>query len=190
MATTGGANSTLGDESWPADGADRFVADARIDEAALARSRERWLRQQAAEAATLEGICRDLAERGEFVLATTTAGTRHRGRIDMLGEDFLAVRSGGGAVLVPYEGLHTIEVQGTAEPGERLVRRGLTLAEVLTELAQQRPAVRLRCRNGDALVGELRHGGRDLVAVRVGLGGRRTVYVRLSSLAELSVLSG
>ena len=42
----------------------------------------------------------------------------------------------------------------------------------------------------DQVVGELRHGGRDVAVVHPSPGGRRPVYVRLSSLAELSVLSG
>lgn len=190
MVTRRGDGNALSGRRDDVDGVERFVADARIDEAARARGRERWLRQRAAEGATLEGVCRDLAERGEVVLVTTAAGTAHRGRIEVLGDDFLAVRAAGAAVLVPFEGLGTIEVYDMAEPGERFVRRGLTLAEVLSELAQERPTVRLRCRGGDAVVGELRHSGHDVAAVRTSASGRRTVYVRLSSLAELSVLSG
>ncbi len=169
---------------------ERFVADARIEETTRARGRERWLRQRSAEGSTMAGVCWDLAERGEQVVVTTAAGGHHRGHIEALGEDFLAVRTMAGTVVVPCDGLLTIAVHGRAEPGARPVRRGLELAEVVAELAATRPTVRARFRAGDAVVGELCHGGRDVAAVRVGEGGRGTVYVRLSSLSELSVLSG
>ncbi|HWC38241.1 MAG TPA: hypothetical protein VG476_06920, partial [Acidimicrobiales bacterium] len=50
----------------------RWAGDARASDAARGRSRERWLRRQAEEEATLPGIALDLAERGEAVVLKTT----------------------------------------------------------------------------------------------------------------------
>ena len=199
MATEGDAPE--GEERSSATGADgesgaeldrveRFVADARIEDAIDARAREHWLRRRASEEATLEGLCWDLAERGEPVVVSTVAGHGHRGRIDALGEDFLAVATRDSTVLVPFHALVTIAARESAEPAARPVRGGVSLAEVLTEVAPERPTVRARCRGGETVLGELRHGGRDVIAVRTGESGRRTVYVRLSSLSDVSVLSG
>ena len=47
---------------------DRWVSDARSDEAAAARARERWLKQAADESATFSGVLFDLAERGAPVV--------------------------------------------------------------------------------------------------------------------------
>lgn len=174
-----------------ADDVDRFVADERISAAARARTRERWLRTQANEAATFDGICWDLAERGELTVVTTASGQRHRGRIEALGHDFLSVRTAEASVLVPLVAAFAVEAAGDGEPGERPeARDGLWLSEAVAELARERPTVRLRGRDGGAVVGELRHGGQDVAVVQPRSGARRPVYVRLSSLAELSVLSG
>src|SRR5207249_2288632 len=52
----------------------RWREDQDAAEAARSRTRERWLRQQAAEAARLSAVALDLAERGTPVTVSTTAG--------------------------------------------------------------------------------------------------------------------
>src|SRR3546814_9710109 len=71
---------------------DRWVAEARVDQAAQGRARERWLRTIAEEEATFAGVLADLAERASGVALSTTAGRRHRGSIGGLGADFVALR--------------------------------------------------------------------------------------------------
>ena len=46
----------------------RWAAEGQVDEAARARSRERWLRQQAEEATTFASVLADLADRDRAVL--------------------------------------------------------------------------------------------------------------------------
>lgn len=183
--------TTEDDGTGAADDVDRFVADERISAAGRARTRERWLREQANEAAAFDDICWDLAERGEVTVVTTAGGQRHRGHIEALGHDYLSLRTAGASVVVPFAAAFTLEAAGHGDPGERPeARHALWLSELVAELARERPTVRLRSRDGDAVVGQLRHGGRDIAVVQPSSGAGRPVYVRLSSLAELSVLSG
>lgn len=84
----------LGPDGDPAAQLERWAAEARVDEAARQRTRERWLRQQAEEGGTLAGVLCDLAERGTPVAVRTRAGHQHRGRVQAVGEDFVAVAAG------------------------------------------------------------------------------------------------
>ena len=68
-----------------------FASTARIEAAVGARRRERWLRQQACEDVSLLATCWSLAEAGRTVLVTTRAGTSRRGRLRVVGEDFVAL---------------------------------------------------------------------------------------------------
>src|SRR5262245_6119327 len=84
---------------------DRWVAEARVDEAARRRSRERWLRRQAEEESTVAGVLVDLLERGRPVTVHTRQGRRHHGEVRALGADFVAVATGQGTVLVALAAL-------------------------------------------------------------------------------------
>ena len=59
------ADGMLGDAGL-LDELERWAADARVQEAALQRARERWLRHQATEDASIVGVLTDLAERGNW----------------------------------------------------------------------------------------------------------------------------
>jgi len=58
---------------------ERWAAEARVDEAARRRSRERWLRRQAEEDATVAGVLADLLEAGRPVTVCSRTGRRHTG---------------------------------------------------------------------------------------------------------------
>ena len=78
-------------------------------------------------------------------------------------------------------------------PAGRPVRTGARLAEALASLAGERPLVAVACDGpADPVRGELLGAGAD-VAVIAPSGGdaetRSTVYVRLSSVAELSLMA-
>jgi hypothetical protein len=70
---------------------ERWAADARIEAAARRRARERWLRQQAEEEATLAGVLIDLGEHGAEVVVHTRTGRVHRGLIGVVGADFVGL---------------------------------------------------------------------------------------------------
>ena len=166
-----------------------WVASLVADEAAAARARTTWLRRQAAEEGTFAGALVDLAERAAPVVVHLHNGRRHRGTLVVVGRDFAALRTVGGRdVLIAQRGLASVRtLPGNAVTvGDRPVLTELTLAETLAALAGERARVLLMGHDPtDALVGELRAVGTDLVTIRLDGGG--TAYVSSSSVLELSV---
>ncbi len=185
----------------------RWAADARASDAASARSRERWLRRQAAEEATLPGVALDLAERGEAVVLKTTSGGAHRGRLVAVARDVWVLRSdasygpedsGGvaGATFVAADAVASVRAQpgaggnpAPAAAGARPVSLAASMADILTELAVEQPRIRIVVAGDpEAMVGQLRSAGVDVVTLSLAGEPPTTVYVRLGSLSELSVL--
>ena len=170
---------------------DAWVAEARIEGSAEARSRERWLRAAAEADATFGGVLLDLAERGQPLVATTTAGRRHRGTITAVGLDFVALRTASGAeVLLSLRALATLRTAPSADValGERVVTSDLRLREVLGELAAERSRVLLvPAAAQDAVAGELRTVGQDVVTVRMDANPTATAYLPLASIGEVGL---
>jgi hypothetical protein len=170
----------------------RWAATARVEDAATARARERWLRQQAAEEASLAGILLDLAEQATPVVVTTTADRRHRGTIRAVGVDFIVVHARAGRdVLVGLAAVGGVrpEARGDAPVGDRDAELDLRLVEAIAALAAERPrvfVVTIGAREG--VSGELRGVGRDVVTLRLDGDPRATVYVPVASIAELSLV--
>src|SRR5215204_2134370 len=106
---------------------ERWAADARAREAADTRVRERWLRAQAEEEASMAGVLLALAERREVVVITTATGRRHRGAVVGVGLDFVAVEAEAGPItLVALSGLGDVRV---AETGTRPRQRRATTGD-------------------------------------------------------------
>jgi hypothetical protein len=183
---------------------ERWAAEARVDEAARQRTRERWLLQQAEEGGRFTGVLCDLAERGTAVALRTRAGRQHRGRVRAVGDDFVAVdpgssgssdgtggTDGSGAVFVALAAVSSVRVMpgsATAPTGDRAVRTGLRLAEVLAGLAAERERVRIVARDGgDAIAGSLRSVGLDVAVVRLDGRDPATVYVPIPAITELTL---
>ena len=169
---------------------EQWAADARIDAAALERSRERWLRSAAEQDATFGGVLLDLAERGITVAVQTVAGRRHHGAIEVIGADFVALRKPSGSELLMALRAVTMLRAGSAglAVGERAVSTDLRLVEALAELAAERARVLLVAqRGGDAVSGELRSVGIDVVTVRADGDPPMPVYVRTESISEVGL---
>jgi hypothetical protein len=168
----------------------RWSAGERVADAARQRSRERWLRQQATEAATMAGVLTDLAERrAEVALSTRTRSLV--GRLVGAARDFVVVeeRSGAG-LLVASAHLATVsplatrsrgvlDTDGGRAPGieaggawrgdpsgDREPPLSILLIDALTMLAADRSPVRLAVTNGELLLGELVAVGVDVVTLR------------------------
>jgi hypothetical protein len=170
---------------------DRWVADARVDAAALERSRERWLREVAEQEATLAGVLADLAERREPVTLRTSAGRRHHGQVHVIGADFVAMQPASGTdVLVALTAVVGVRTAPTTKAalGDRVVGTDLRLADVLGELAADRERVQLVTRVGDdAVAGVLRSVGHDVVVVRVEGDPPSAAYVPIAAIGEVSI---
>lgn len=175
---------------------ERWAADARARDAADARVRERWLRAQAEEDASLAGALLACAEREATVVLTTVDGHRHRGLVAGVGLDFCAVIAlGGTTTLVALDSLAEVR---PADPSDR--RRspaagdghgqaslGVRLADVLAQAAGQRPRISVQAGTA-SVVGDLRAVGSDVLTVRTdGIGA--VVYVRLPSVSAVSFLA-
>lgn len=168
---------------------ERWAADARAREAADARVRERWLRAQAGEEASLAGLLLALAERQEAVVVTTTSGRRHRGTVAGVGGDFAAIEVAGGTTtllsLASVADVRVVEGPGTTTSGAAAL--GARLADVLAQAAGQRPRVSVQA-GANPVVGDLWSVGRDVLTVRTD-GSARVAYVSLASVSEVSFLA-
>jgi hypothetical protein len=153
--------------------------------------RERWLRAQAEEEASLAGVLLALAERGETVVLTTVTGRRHRGVVAGVGVDFAALRvPAGTTTLVALAGLCDVRlVEGarlTTGDGGGRGALGVRLIDVLAQAAGQRPRVAVQA-GAASVVGDLRSVGSDVLTLRTDAGA--LVYVGLASMSEVSFLA-
>jgi hypothetical protein len=177
----------------------RWTADERAGEAARSRTRERWLRQQAVEAARLAGVALDLAERRAAVIVRTSAGRTHRGRLAAVGSDFwMLATDAGHPCLISVAAVGSLRVAaGAGRPswdpdlvGDRDDVVDMTMGDALAIVAADRPRVALGVR-GDAevLTGELRAVGIDVLTLRSAGQPPSTAYVPLSSVTECSIFA-
>lgn len=169
---------------------DRWAADARVDEAARLRARERWLRHQAEEEGSLAGVLADVAERGAPVAVHVRGGRRHRGEVRAVGADFVALRLADADVIVALAAVTSVRtLPGEAATiGDRSIATSLRLVDVLAGLAAERAAVFLVMAGGDdALAGDLRSVGQDFVGVRVAGAPAATAYVPVGAIVEVVV---
>jgi hypothetical protein len=121
----------------------------------------------------------------------TSAGRRHHGVVHVIGADFIAVRLASGAeVLLAISGLGVVRTAPAVEPalGDRLVATELRLADVLAELAADRERVLLVTTTGeDAVAGQLRGVGHDVVVVRTDGQPPATTYLPLAVIGEVTI---
>lgn len=169
LGPSGSGAGVLGGDGALSRALERWAADAAVDEAARQRARQRWLRVQAEEEATVAGVLLDLAERGATV-SLDVGAQRLRGRIAGIGHDFVAVRSETGQdILVPSDAIEVVRTEPGAPDvvGDRAALLDVTLATVLVPLAAERAEVAIRTRSGPVVRGELRSAGTDVARLRV-----------------------
>lgn len=178
LAQGGGLASKL--ENW--------AAAARIDEAALARGRQRWMLEVAGQEATLGGVLLDLGERRAVVSVRLSGERSHTGRIEVIGADFVSLRTTRDVVLLPHRSVALVRT-APEEPtvvGDRVLRSGAGFDEVIRELAADREVVRLvLAGGGEVLAGVLRSAGVDVLALRTEGQPPATVHVPLAAISEV-----
>jgi hypothetical protein len=168
---------------------DRWIADARVDEAARLRAREHWLRRQAEEGGRLAGVLADVAERGAPVALHLRGGRRHGGEVAAVGADFIALRSTGANVIVAQAAVTSLRTL-PGEPstiGDRPVATDHRLVDVLAGMAAERAPVLLVLDGDETVAGSLRWVGQDVVGMRVAGGATVTAYVPVGAIVEVVV---
>lgn len=129
----------------------RQLAEWSAAEAAGQRARERSLRQQLLESATVAGLLVDMAEWGENVAVTLRGGAGTRtGVIRAVGADFFLIDR----TFVPFSAVAVVR-HGTAISAGRTPSHRLTLVSALARLAEDRPRVSVAVDGGDVVVDEL-----------------------------------
>ncbi len=184
---------------------ERWAAEARVRDAVDARQRERWLRRQAEDEAAFAGLLLSLAERRVAVIATTTGGRHHVGRIEAVGSDFAAVGVAGGRItMVSLAAVAAVKVADAAERRRHQDHRrsepaadarpendarpvGVAMADVIGHAVERRPRVQVFA-GGAQLGGELRAVGADVVTLHTDGDPPGLLYVRLASVSEFSFL--
>jgi hypothetical protein len=172
-----------------------LVADARADDAARTRVRERNLRAAAVTDATLVGIVLDLAERADPVTIRTTSGRTLSGRITLVARDAIALEAGpSGTTFVRFAAIASVRrLDGGRAPepsGDRTPPRAVTLAALLADLAPLHPRVALAVTGEPAVVsGELRAAGVDVVTIRLAGDPAVTAYFATAQLSEVTVFA-
>lgn len=171
---------------------ERWAADARVDEAARVRSRERWLRRQAEDETSLAGVAADLRDAATAVTVGTRSGRRHAGVVRVVGVDFLAVAPAAGRgpeVVVALDALESVRTLPGVSPvvGDRRVDVAARLLDVVAGLAEEREAVQVVTASGEVLGGVVAGVGRDVLTVRTGTRPSAVVYVPVTAVAEVVI---
>jgi hypothetical protein len=151
---------------------DRLLADlaawAESQQAASAsrsRSRRRWIRQQAAEGATLAGTLLDLAESSVPVsLHTAGGGGVHSGVLIAVGTQVCVLSCDQAFVVIALSAITTVLPPGPSL-GDRVPTLALDLAGVLAVIVADRPSVQLQLHDGRTVCGVLEQVGQDVVTV-------------------------
>lgn len=174
---------------------DAWAAGARAQEAAAARARQRWLRQQAIEQADFVSLLVELRERAAPTTVTTAGGRTHRGRIAIVGRDcVLLITSRGRTVVVAASAVLAVRADDdrsvtltvdTRAPGTE------SMAELVRRAAVDRPHVTVHAVGAaEPFVGELQACGLDVVALLLTGDPPVPAYLRLASVSEMSFDSG
>jgi hypothetical protein len=174
------------------DGFVRFLDEARAEEAARARSRERWLWQQTTEEARFAGALVDLMERGTPVNVRMTTGRVHHGTIRAVGLDFCVLHTTTG--IDRYLALDALGWVRPAQPagppatGDRPAPLDLGLAEFFGHLVDERPRMLIFVRGDqEPIAGQLRAVGIDVLTLRVDGTERASCFVPTTAIVEAVV---
>jgi hypothetical protein len=180
----------------PLGGSDRFVAaleawvaDGAADASVEGRRRERWLRVQADEEATVVGVLVDLAERGDRVSVATRSGRRHRGLVRLVGQDFVVlVTEQRSTVLVRVDAIAQVRTAPGSTPvtGDRALALDVGWSDALRVLAAEREVVLAVASGGEPCTGQLRAVGADVATLRLDGDGARA-HLPLAAIDEIVV---
>ncbi len=192
------ASEPDGDEVAVPDGDDvaleatRWLADARIDEAARARSRQRWLRQQAEEGATFVGLLLTLVEGGADTSIVLTDGSVVDGTMTAVAADHVGlVEADGSATYVALAAIAAIRPAAEGRRAASDARRSRSerrLWDVVAEAVADRPHVVIRA-GGATVTGVLTGAGVDVLSVAGERPATPVTYLPSDSVVAVSFRS-
>jgi hypothetical protein len=164
-----------------------WAADERAKDAATARSRRRWLEEEARASATFTGLLVDMAE-SEAPVVLGVGTERLSGRVMGVGLDFLVLEAAGGnPALVVLNAVSAIWPSPESKPsvatGDREPTLELSLAAALSLMAEQRLPVSLMLSGGHEVAGDLVAVGEDVLTVQISRQPKRLASAPLASLA-------
>ena len=170
-----------------------LLDEARAADAGSARGRERSLRRQAEEDASMTGALVDLAESRSAVTLRTMNGSVRHGVVVAVGADFCLLRAEPQTDLyVHVSAISTVRPHpGERHPaasGDREPPSGLRLLDLLATMLDERPTVTVGTLDGELVTGELRAVGRDIVTVALGADHQALCYLSASSMCDVAVL--
>lgn len=172
---------------------ERHLATARADESIAERRRERWLLAQADEETTIAGVVASLAGAGRPCRFELVNGSDTTGVPEGVGPDWVRIRDRGTTTFVRTDGIDAVRAPGATErmatPDPDGLGAAPPMAEVLAELAIDRPRVRLATRSGAVVVGELERVGTNVLTVDGDGTERGLVYIRLGSVLAVSLMT-
>jgi hypothetical protein len=172
--------------------ATRWLADARIEEAARARSRQRWLRQQAEEGATFAGVLLTLAEAAAVVTVVLADGFAVEGTVVAVAGDYLTLtepdRSTTYVALAAIAAVQPNDEGPRAASDARRVRSDHRLWQVVADAAGDRPLVTVRT-VGASVTGVLTGVGADVLSVAGERPSTPVAYLPAGSVSLLSLRS-
>lgn len=177
----------------------RLASDARVEDRVEQRRRLRWLRRQAEEATTFDGLVGQLVELGQPISLVTSSGGTHRGVAVLLGADAVVLRTdidrhvvvATGAVAALDAGARPAMTREGDDGGVAAGGRP-TLRELLADLAADAVEATATLVGGTSVHGRLLWIGDDVAAWALTGGGaagreaERIRYVRLSSVVDVS----
>jgi hypothetical protein len=170
---------------------DAWLADAKVDGAAEARVRERWLQAASEGDGALAAVLLDLAERRTPVALHGTGGRPHHGTVRVVGADFVALRTAREDVLIRLATITSVrpaDAVGTGAGSGRGIVTDVGLLDVLARLAEERaPVVVVTAGAHDVVTGDLTIVGIDVIALRGDRNAGATAYVPGAAIAEVVV---
>ena len=173
---------------------ERLLDEARADDQTQTRIRERWLRRQATESATLLGTLVDLAESATAVTVWLRGGRRHDGRPVGIGNDFVVLRDRGEHVTIRLAAVSVVRPQpgqvARAATGDRAAALDLGLTELLSRLVDDQPEVAVVVGEHDAMAGTLLAVGADVLTIRVAPGDDGVAYCSAEAVSSVRFRSG
>lgn len=171
-----------------------LLDEAKADALTQARIRERWLRRQARESATLVGTLLDLAEAGVGVSVSTTGGRRHHGTVVGLGTDVVVIADRGEHVAVRLPAVTLVRPhpgsRATSASGARPAALDLTFTELLARLVDGEPEVAIALVTNETAAGTLLAVGIDILSLRVAPGADGITYCSAAAVSSVRFRSG